>query len=79
MSYFIFQTLLRCIDRLHIDDEPLYLSITGMPFDILVDTYNAFNHVLEICLKCPDIPELAFIVSDFANLCAVEIADRLNR
>jgi hypothetical protein len=79
MSYFIFQTLLRHVQDLHVTDEQLYQSILDIPFDGLVNVYNAFNKVLDVCLECPDIPELAFIVSDFANLCAVEITDRLNR
>lgn len=79
MSYFIFQTLLRHVQDLHVTDEQLYQSILDMPFDVLVNAYNAFNKVLDACLECPDVPELAFIVSDFANLCAVEITDRLNR
>lgn len=79
MSYFIFQTLLRHVQDLHVTDEQLYQSILDMPFDGLVNVYNAFNKVLDVCLECPDVPELAFIVSDFANLCAVEITDRLNR
>lgn len=79
MSYFIFQTLLRRVQDLHVTDERLYQSILDMPFDGLVNVYNAFNKVLDACLECPDVPELAFIVSDFANLCAVEITDRLNR
>ena len=78
MTYFTFQTLLRCVDRLHISDEELYRSITRMPFDGLVNVYNALNNVVDACLDIPDIPELAFVVSDFANLCAVEITDRLN-
>lgn len=78
MSYFIFQTLLRHVQDLHVTDEQLYQSILDIPFDGLVNVYNAFNKVLDVCLECPDIPELAFIVSDFANLCAVEITDRLN-
>jgi hypothetical protein len=79
MSYFIFQTLLRHVQDLHVTDEQLYQSILDMPFDGLVNVYNAFNKVLDVCLECPDVPDLAFIVSDFANLCAVEITDRLNR
>ncbi len=79
MSYFIFQTLLRHVQDLHITDERLYQSILEMPFDGLVNAYNAFNKVLDVCLECPDVPELAFIVFDFVNLCAVEITDRLNR
>ena len=79
MSYFIFQTLLRHVQDLHVTDEQLYQSILDMPFDGLVNVYNAFNKVLDVCLECPDGPDLAFIVSDFANLCAVEITDRLNR
>lgn len=79
MSYFIFQTLLHNIHKLHTSDEQLYHSILNMPFDGLVNAYNAFNKVLDVCLECPDIPELAFIVSDFANLCAAEITDRLNK
>lgn len=78
MSYFTFQTLLRCIDKLHISDEGLYQSLISMPFDGLVNVYNALNNVVDVCLECPDVPELAFIVSDFANMCAVEITDRLN-
>ena len=79
MSYFIFQTLLRHVQDLHVTDEQLYQSILDMPFDGLVNVYTAFNKVRDVCLDCPDVPDLAFIVSDFANLCAVEITDRLNR
>ncbi len=79
MTYFTFQMLLRHIQDLHVTDEVLYQSILDMPFDGLVNVYNALNKVVDVCLECPDIPELAFVVSDFANLCAVEITDRLSR
>lgn len=79
MTYFTFQTLLRHIQGLHTNDEGLYHSILDMPFDGLVNAYNALNKVVDACLDCPDIPELAFLVFDFANLCAVEIMDRLNK
>ena len=79
MSYFTFQTLLRHVQDLHISDERLYQSILDMPFDDLVNVYAALNKVVNVCLECPDIPELAFVVSDFSNLCAAEITDRLNK
>ena len=79
MTYFTFQTLLRHVQDLHVSDERLYQSILDMPFDGLVNVYNALNKVVDVCLGCPDIPDLVFVISDFANLCAVEITDRLNR
>ena len=79
MTYFTFQTLLHNVHELHTSDEGLYQSILDMPFDGLVNAYDALNKVIEVCLECPDIPELAFVVSDFANLCAAEITDRLNK
>lgn len=79
MTYFTFNTLLRHVQGLHVTDELLYQSILDMSFDSLVNVYNALNKVVDVCLECSDIPELAFVVSDFANLCAVEITDRLNR
>lgn len=78
MTYFTFQMLLRHVQDLHICDKGLYQSILDMPFDRLVNVYNALNKVIDVCLECPDIPYLAFVFSDFANLCAVEITDRLN-
>ena len=78
MTYFTFQTLLRHVQDLHVCDERLYQSILDMPFDGLVNVYNALNKVVDACLDCPDIPDLVFVVSDIANLCAVEITDRLN-
>lgn len=79
MNYFTFQTLLCHVEDLHISYERLYQSILDMPFDGLVNVYNALNKLVDVCLDCSDIPYLAFVVSDFANLCAVEITDRLNR
>lgn len=79
MTYFTFQTLLRHVQDLYISDERLYQSILDMPFDGLVNAYDALNKVVDVCLECPDIPDLAFVVSDFANLCAAEITDRLNK
>lgn len=78
MSYFIFETLLCHIRNLRVTDEQLYQSFLDIPFDGLVNLYNSFNNVLNVCLECPDIPEFAFLVSDFVNLCAVEITNRLN-
>ena len=46
MSYFIFQTLLRDVQDLHITDERLYQSILEMPFDGLVIAYNALTRFL---------------------------------
>lgn len=79
MTYFCFQNLLRFVDKLHVSDERLYQSMTEMPFDGLVNIYNALNKVVDACLECPNVPELAFIVSDLTCLCAVEITDRLNQ
>ena len=79
MTYFTLQTLLHNVHQLHTSDEGLYQAILNMPFDGLVNAYNALNKVVDACLECPDIPELAFVVSDFANLCAAEITDRLNK